>query len=67
MGVDEEFRGKGVGLGLVEFAVEFLKLGSFSGDAAIDGVFVDWVEIEGWYEKVGFDVWRSYRTGYLLD
>ncbi|PLN74793.1 putative beta-N-acetylglucosaminidase [Aspergillus taichungensis] len=77
VGVDGEYRRRGVGLGLVEFAVEFLKSRSLDsrssssddGDAGagIDGIFVDWVEIEGWYEKVGFDVWRSYRTGNLLD
>ncbi|PKY08347.1 putative beta-N-acetylglucosaminidase, partial [Aspergillus campestris IBT 28561] len=71
VGVDKEFRGRGVGLGLVEFAVDYLRHHPYSGGggdttgAAIDGIFVDWVAIEGWYEKVGFDVWRSYRTGYL--
>lgn len=59
VGVDAGYRKAGVGLALVCHAVENMK------QRGIEGVFVDWVSLDGWYEKVGFDVWRSYRPGVI--
>lgn len=56
VGVDEASRGEGVGLALVAAAVEEL------GRRGVEGVFVDWVTLVGWYEKVGLETWREYRT-----
>ncbi|KAK5800375.1 hypothetical protein VI817_002587 [Penicillium citrinum] len=57
VGVDEEHRKSGIGLAMVCHAVENMK------HRGIKGVFVDWVALEGYYEKAGFETWRSYRPG----
>jgi beta-N-acetylhexosaminidase len=57
VGVDKDCRKAGIGRALVCHAMESMKQ---RGD---EGVFVDWVSMDGWYEQVGFEVWRSYRTG----
>ncbi|KAL4866160.1 hypothetical protein BDV12DRAFT_187667 [Aspergillus spectabilis] len=59
VGVDSEHRRRsGVGLALVAHAVEDLKR------RGVQGVFVDWVSLEGFYERVGFGVWMGgYREG----
>ncbi|KAL4785669.1 hypothetical protein BJX76DRAFT_323930 [Aspergillus varians] len=57
VGIDTEHRKSGVGIALVAHALEDMK------KRGIEGVFVDWVSLEGFYERVGFEVWRSYRTG----
>ncbi|EAW09751.1 putative beta-N-acetylglucosaminidase [Aspergillus clavatus NRRL 1] len=59
VGVDEEYRKAGVGLALLCHAIEDMK------QRGVEGVFVDWVSLEGWYEQIGFRVWRSYRTGQM--
>jgi beta-N-acetylhexosaminidase len=59
VGVDNAHRSSGIGLALVCHAVEHMK------QRGIEGVFVDWVALDGWYEQVGFEVWRSYRPGEL--
>lgn len=56
VGVDVTYRNEGIGLALLCHAIENMK------QRGIEGVFVDWVSLNGWYEKVGFQVWRSYRT-----
>ncbi|KAF9889023.1 hypothetical protein FE257_008000 [Aspergillus nanangensis] len=61
VGVDTEHRKGGIGLALVSHAIEYMK------QQGIEGVFVDWVALEGWYEKLGFEVWRSYRTGVMMN
>ncbi|KAL5332152.1 hypothetical protein BJX70DRAFT_393192 [Aspergillus crustosus] len=54
VGVDEHYRRKsGVGMALVAHAVEDLK------KRGVEGVFVDWVALVGFYERVGFGVWRG--------
>ncbi|KAJ5793079.1 uncharacterized protein N7503_009057 [Penicillium pulvis] len=57
VGVDADHRASGIGLALVCHAVENMK------QRGIEGVFVDWVALDGWYEQVGFKTWRSYRPG----
>lgn len=57
VGVDKDQRNAGIGLALLCHAIENMK------QRGIEGVFVDWVSKEGWYEQVGFEVWRSYRPG----
>ncbi|KAL4810309.1 acyl-CoA N-acyltransferase [Aspergillus unguis] len=57
VGVDSEYRGKGLGLALIAHAINDLK------KRGVEGVFIDWVAIEGFYEKLGFEVWARYRVG----
>ena len=57
VGVDKSYRAAGVGLAMLCHAIENMKA------RGIEGVFVDWVSMNGYYEKVGFQVWRSYRPG----
>ncbi|KAE8146559.1 glycoside hydrolase superfamily [Aspergillus avenaceus] len=57
VGVDQCHRNEGIGLALLCHAIEDMKRRD------VEGVFVDWVSLEGWYEKLGFEVWRTYRTG----
>ncbi|KAL2867082.1 putative beta-N-acetylglucosaminidase [Aspergillus lucknowensis] len=57
VGIDKDARGTGIGVALVSHAVENMR------GRGIEGVFVDWVSMEGYYEKLGFEVWRSYRVG----
>lgn len=59
VGVDADHRKSGVGLALISHAVENMK------NRGIEGVFVDWVSLKGWYEQVGFETWRSYRPGVI--
>ncbi|RDW86540.1 putative beta-N-acetylglucosaminidase [Aspergillus mulundensis] len=60
VGIDEEHRKSGVGIALVAHALNDMK------DRGVEGVFVDWVALEGFYERVGFEVWARYRTGEIL-
>lgn len=57
VGVDKPYRATGVGLAMLCHAIEDMEA------RGIEGVFVDWVSMNGYYEKVGFHVWRSYRPG----
>lgn len=57
VGVDQAYRKAGIGLALLCHAIENMKA------RGIEGVFVDWVSLDGWYEQVAFQVWRSYRPG----
>ncbi|KAJ5773937.1 hypothetical protein N7457_008833 [Penicillium paradoxum] len=59
VGIDEAHRKYGIGLALICHAIEHMK------QRGIEGVFVDWVALDGWYEQVGFETWRSYRPGQL--
>lgn len=58
VGVDESARGKGVGLALVVKAIENMR------DRGVEGVFIDTVEIRGFYERLGFETWWEYE-GYV--
>ncbi|KAJ9271552.1 CAZyme family GH3 [Paecilomyces variotii] len=55
VGVDTEHRKAGVGLAMLCHAILNMK------DRGVEGVFVDWVSMKDWYEKVGFEAWRRYR------
>ncbi|KAL3435803.1 acyl-CoA N-acyltransferase [Aspergillus tetrazonus] len=57
VGIDKDHRKSGVGIALVAHALQDMK------SRGIEGVFVDWVSVEGFYEKVGFHTWARYRTG----
>ncbi|KAJ5130447.1 uncharacterized protein N7515_006486 [Penicillium bovifimosum] len=59
VGIDEAHRKHGIGLAMICHAIENMK------QRGIEGVFVDWVALDGWYEQVGFETWRSYRPGEL--
>ncbi|KAJ5989476.1 hypothetical protein N7481_004686 [Penicillium waksmanii] len=59
VGVDEAHRKSGIGLAMVCHAVENMK------QRGVQGVFVDWVALQGYYEKAGFEIWRSYRLGQI--
>ncbi|GAB1211664.1 hypothetical protein ATERTT37_000788 [Aspergillus terreus] len=61
VGVDKDRRKGGIGLALLCHAIEHMK------GRGVEGVFVDWVALEGWYEQLGFKTWRSYRTGKMKD
>jgi beta-N-acetylhexosaminidase len=62
VGVSEDARGKGAGLGLVCAAMEELRR-----RGGVEGVFVDSVVLGGFYERVGFGTWREYREMTLDD
>ena len=57
VGVDASNRQSGIGLALLCHAIENMK------NRGIEGVFVDWVALDGYYEQLGFETWRSYRPG----
>ncbi|GLA08028.1 hypothetical protein AnigIFM60653_009553 [Aspergillus niger] len=59
VGVDADHRKKGLGLALLSHAMEDLRR------RGAEGVFVDWVVLEGFYEQLGFKVWREYRRATL--
>ncbi|KAL1301952.1 hypothetical protein AAFC00_002410 [Neodothiora populina] len=56
VGVDADARGAGIGLALVGSALKDLQR------RGARHVFVDWVVLHGWYEKLGFMTWREYQT-----
>ncbi|OBT71020.1 hypothetical protein VF21_10127 [Pseudogymnoascus sp. 05NY08] len=55
VGVDGSARGKGVGLALLVKAMEYMKA------RGLEGVFIDWVVIRGFYETLGFKVFWEYE------
>jgi beta-N-acetylhexosaminidase len=55
VGVDESARGKGVGLALVVKAMENMR------ERGVEGVCIDWTDIRGFYEKLGFEVFWDYE------
>lgn len=59
VGIDADHRSSGIGLAMMCHAIEDMK------NRGLEGVFVDWVALEGWYEQLGFEVWRSYRPGQI--
>ncbi|KAL1643073.1 hypothetical protein SLS58_005042 [Diplodia intermedia] len=56
VGVEAARRDAGVGLALVAAALEELRM------RGVGRAFVDWVTLEGWYEKVGLRTWREYLS-----
>ena len=59
VGVDESARGKGVGLALMVKALENMK------ERGIEGVFIDFVVIQDFYERLGFKTFWEYEE-YVL-
>ncbi|KAI5849546.1 glycoside hydrolase superfamily [Morchella snyderi] len=55
LGVGPEYRGQGVGLGLICAAILELK------QRGMRACFVDWVDLQGTYEQLGFTQWGKYR------
>ncbi|KAB2569093.1 Beta-hexosaminidase [Lasiodiplodia theobromae] len=56
VGVDAAKREGGVGLAMVAAALEEMR------GRGVERVFVDWVTLVGWYEKVGLRTWREYLS-----
>lgn len=57
LGVDQEYRGKGLARLLIETALN---------DAVNEGasnIIIDWTSLVKFYEKFGFSIWKSYRHG----
>ena len=55
VGVKEEFRKQGVASVLVSKAIQNLK------ERGVEGVFIDWVEKEGLYGRLGFETVFKYE------
>ena len=55
VGVEKDIRGGGIGRLLMAAAMENLKA------KGTEGIFIDWVVIRGFYEKLGIEVWREYE------
>ena len=55
VGVDESVRGRGVGLALIVKAIENMQ------QRGVKGVFIDSVEIQGFYERLGFETYWDYE------
>lgn len=58
VGVAENQRGRGIGIGIVAYANKVLKR------RGVRKSYVDWVELVDFYEKVGYKIWRGYRLGW---
>lgn len=54
VGVADEQRGRGIGLGISAYANEVLK------QRGVKESYVDWVEAVGFYKRTGYAVWRGY-------
>lgn len=59
LGVSEEWRGKGIGLAMKSWGTEILR------DKGIKYVWISWTSSVGFYEKLGFKVWRRYKNARL--
>lgn len=55
VGVDDSARGKGVGLALMVKAIENMR------ERGVEGVFIDAVVIQGFYEQLGFETYYEYE------
>jgi GNAT superfamily N-acetyltransferase len=59
IGVAEEWRGRGFGLGLLQASMAHLrKLG-------VRDMAIDWTSLEGFYARAGFEVWKRYHPAHL--
>ncbi|KAI8071670.1 glycoside hydrolase superfamily [Gongronella butleri] len=56
VGVADDQRGRGIGLGIVAYANDILK------NRGVEKSYVDWVELLDFYARLDYSVWRSYRT-----
>lgn len=59
VGVAEEERGRGIGIGIVAHANWLLR------QRGVAKSYVDWVELLDFYSRVGYKTWRSYRLGHF--
>ncbi|CEG68899.1 hypothetical protein RMATCC62417_05067 [Rhizopus microsporus] len=55
VGVASEERGRGIGLGIVAYANQFLR------QRGAQRAYVDWVELIEFYGRTGYQTWRRYR------
>ncbi|KAF7729007.1 hypothetical protein EC973_005038 [Apophysomyces ossiformis] len=55
VGVAEEERGRGIGIGIVAYANEILK------KRGVEKVYIDFVRIPDFYKRLGYDFWRGYH------
>ena len=60
VGVDQSARGKGVGFALVAKAMENLR------ERGVEGIFIDFVTLQGFYERLGFETFWEYEE-YVLE
>ncbi|OGD84115.1 hypothetical protein A2572_03245 [Candidatus Collierbacteria bacterium RIFOXYD1_FULL_40_9] len=59
LGVSEKWRGKGIGLAMKTWGTEILR------DKGVKYVWIGWTSSIGFYEKLGFRVWRRYFNAEL--
>ncbi|KAI9259674.1 glycoside hydrolase superfamily [Phascolomyces articulosus] len=59
VGVAEEERGRGIGIGIVAKANQILK------QRGVQKAYVDWVELVDFYQRTGYEKWRGYRVASL--
>lgn len=57
VGVAASTRGSGAGVAMVASATQYLI------DRGADGCFIDWVDMDGFYEKCGYDKWEKAYLG----
>lgn len=55
LGIDQEERGQGYGLAIVEAGVAFLR------KRGIERIVIDWTGLVDFYKKLGYDIWKSYK------
>ena len=58
VGIDDTYRGRGVGVAMMVEAVQRLQ------QKGMEGILIDWVPMTGFYEKLGFKTHWSYE-GYV--
>lgn len=56
LGVDANERGQGYGLAIVEAGLAYLR------QRDIKRIVIDWTGLVTFYNKLGYDTWKSYRT-----
>ncbi|MDY0409148.1 GNAT family N-acetyltransferase [Virgibacillus soli] len=56
LGIDANERGHGYGLAIVEAGLAFLRR------RGINTIVIDWTGLVDFYKKLGYDIWKSYRT-----
>lgn len=59
LGVHPEWIGKGIGIAMKSWGMEILK------EEGVKYCWVAWTHVPGFYEKLGFSVWRKYFKGSL--
>lgn len=59
LGIAEKWRGKGIGLAMKCWGTEKIKL------EGIKYVYIGWTDAIGFYEKLGFKIWRTFKETLL--